>query len=142
MTIRSRAVVVVVLAALSVSCATSMGLTGRQLRKARIEVWRDKDDHCQTKTTPFFKARRSGNGTWEIRDDSRCLDSDAAYVEISFDDKKETNPLQVSCSRRGKRKIECRVRGDADLRIYKYSVLIHPATGPDGKEDPEIQIEM
>jgi hypothetical protein len=134
---RTRAVAVALVAAIAGSCATSQAISGNQLSRATIEVYRDKDDQCHTKTTPFFKIRKSGKATWTIRDETRCLAASDAVVEISFADKGETDPLAATCARRNKRKIECRINTNADPRIYKYSVII---TG--SKEDPEIEIEM
>ena len=122
------------------ACASGGGVkTTAYLKKGTIEIYRDKDNVCQTNTTPFFKVKKSeqANVEWKIIDDQTgCLDASDAVVEIRFD-KNDPDPLG-SCEKKNKRKIECpsapAPNGPAQ---YEYTVWLGTS-----REDPVIQIEM
>ena len=119
------------------SCAATISDTGTTLNKGTIEVYRDKDNKCQTNTTPFFGVKKSTmhKVKWEIEDDrTGCTVS--LDVEIKFDKAPgQTDPLP-SCVKKGKQKIECDLAG-APVGLFPYSVYLGTA-----KEDPELQIEI
>jgi hypothetical protein len=118
------------------SCAATIAQRGTALNKGTIEVYRDKDNRCQTSTTPFFGVKKSTmrKVKWDINDATDCTAS--VDVEIRFDKAQVPVDPLASCVKKGKRKIECDLR-DAMTGTYPYSVYLGTA-----KEDPELQIEM
>lgn len=69
---------------------------------------------------------------WTIID--RCGVTSAADVQVVFP--AANDPLDGSCTRRGKKKITCTVKPAAGFAVYKYQVVASGAV----TEDPELEI--
>lgn len=121
------------------SCARAMNGQGSgpavqgKLKKATIEVWVDRAGRCRTSTSPFFQVKKNAEkATWDIRTNADCNYD----VEVKFD-KGDGDPLETSCVRKNKTKIECDIATGAAYQRYEYSVIINGIV-----EDPEIEIVM
>lgn len=117
------------------AAATAFLFFRRGDKKGTIVLYLDKNNVCQTITTPFFKAfKANGKVKWKIDDEFDCLGNNV--VRIVFD-KPGYPDIFPSCSKEGRSTIECSLEG-VNPTLTKYSVYI----GTRRTEDPELQIEV
>ena len=93
---------------------------------------------CWSHTHPqTLRARRGSNIDWEIVNEDCPGDP---LIDLQFEN--DDSPVQ-NRRPRGRRRINDRVRGNAHIRTYKYTVYLIAADGTRfPMEDPEIQIEF
>jgi hypothetical protein len=119
-------------AAVIAAGATYLVLQDAGEKKGVIVVYRDKDNVCQTATTPYMKLNPS-KVKWKIDDQFGCV-TGTVVVTLEF----PAGSLYACNGLSGTQKIECNLE---DLRenvpATKYTVVLGSA-----KEDPELQIEI
>lgn len=107
------------------------GADSRAIEPATIYLDRV-GDQCHINTVPqTLPARKRQTIEWTILD--RCGVTQKSDVELIF---RDYDPLEVTCSKTGKKKIKCKIKGDAPVGSYKYDVT----AGTDLREDPELEI--
>jgi len=128
------AAVAAVFGAVAALVVVSTGLGGGppEDRYATIELY-SINGTCYIHTDQqYIRQRRNGNVIWSI--DNRCGGETAnAEVTIVFTGQ---NPCGTSDVLHDRRKIKCKVRGDAGEAAYKYDVTAPGAQ----KEDPELEV--
>jgi hypothetical protein len=108
-------------------------LLGAGKRMAHATIYIDQvGGSCQIQTAPqTLEAFKRETVQWSIV--NRCPDALGSDVQIEFGG---NDPLQTSCVRRGRKKIQCTIRNAAEYATYKYTVSVTGAV----TEDPDLEI--
>jgi len=108
------------------------GNGGKRIERATINLDQI-GDQCQITTDPqTIQAVKKQTIEWTIVD--RCGVTQAAEVEVIF--RSGNDPFEITCVKKGKKKIRCTLKDDAPIGSYKYDVMAGNAL----REDPELEI--
>lgn len=127
------AVAAIVIGATGLANFMAGGLLIKRMAHATIHLDLLPNRDCVITTTPqWLEVFKKEVVQWSIVD--RCGLTSETDVEIEFAAGKD--PLDTSCTRRGKKKIQCAVNPEAARGNYKYNVKASGAL----TEDPDLEI--